>query len=374
MESKLYQHIQEFGGKHGSLLYFRENVEGGADRVLPFEILSPGENFSWGTRRKVWAACKDFNTEKVIVRTSEQSDWNGMVDTMPTIISAQDFFGVRKVVETIRRKCHDPALLEFARKEGNGYDPSKVTVSVSPYLSPSSHPRTLVTQHPNDEDARLVDVSTPYGLTAGHFRHQSFDFKASGKMHYVYGSQNMVDFARDSLKVSSWIERSHQLPDSQAFQFEGAVFRTRDSQSPKLFQIRSFAEKRAANFQVKGDKDFFLMRKFGITPPEGVELKVVKVSTRDQFARFEDRNPGVPYLLVVEDTTAHLRLSDQPMNMRAYFPDFKPALSHEATRMLQMVLKDPHGVASLISSRGSEKLQDGRTVRVISDGVRQTIE
>lgn len=375
MKATLQQHIREFGGKHGSLLYFRENVEGGVDRVLPFEILAPTENFSWSIRRKVWAACKDFDTDKVIVRTSEQSDWAGMVDTMPTMIAEQSWFGVRSVVDEIRKRCHDPRVLEYARREGNEYDPDRVTVSVAPYLSPAKHPRILVTQHPNRKDARMVDVSTPYDTTPDHFRHLSFDFDRRGRLSYAYSSDRMRPYAEDGLRLGRWIEGADQLPDSQAFQFEGAVFQGAVSPGPKLFQIRQFAEKRFADFSLDGEKvDEKLMRNFGITPPEGVHLNVVRVSHRSRFATFEGVHPGVPYLLSVEETSDHLSLADQPLLMKGYFPDFKPALSHQATRLVQIALRDPHGVASLVDTYAEDRFQQMTEARVISDGVHQKIE
>ena len=375
MEAKLKQHIEEFGGKHGSLLYFRENVTGGADRVLPFEILQPGESFSWSARRKVWAACKDFDTDKVIVRTSEQSDWAGMVDTMPTMIAEQTWFGVRKVVDEIRRKCHDPRVLEYARRESNGYDPDRVTVSVAPYLSPAKHPRTLVTQHPNRKDARMVDVSTPYELERNHFRHLSFDFDRRGRLSYAYLGDFMRPYAEDGLRLSRWIEDAAQLPDSQAFQFEGAVFQGNVLPGPKLFQIRHFAEKRSADFALDGEKgDSKLMRNFGVTPPEGIQLKVVRTLNRAQFAAFEGAHPGTPYLLSVRQTSDDLEFGDQPLSMKGYFPDFKPALSHQATRLVQIALRDPHGVASLIDNLGEDRFQQMSEARIISDGIRQKIE
>lgn len=375
MEAKLKQHIDEFGGKNGSLLYFREYVAGGADRVLPLEILAPGENFSWSTRRKVWAACKDFDTDKVIIRASERSDWAGMVDTMPTMIAEQSWLGVRKVVDEIRRKCHDPRILEYARREGNGYDPDRVTISVAPYLSPEKHPRTLVTQHPNRKDARMVDVSTPYELQQNYFRHLSFDFDRRGRLSYRYQGAGMQPYAEDGLKLSRWIEDADQLPSSQAFQFEGAVFQGKISPGPKLFQIRQFAEKRFANFALDGGKgESKLMRNFGVTPPEGIQLKVVRAKNRGQFAAFEAAHPEVPYLLSLKNTSDNLTFGDQPLSMKGYFPDCKPALSHQATRLVQIALRDPHGVASLVDTNAEDRFQQMTEVRVISDGIHQKFE
>jgi len=370
MVGSLAENIERYGGKHGGLLHFRENVEGGRDVVPPFELLDPGQRFSWGTRRSVWAACRDADADRVIIRTSEQSDWKGMVDTMPTVTCEKGSLSIMMAIAKVRKQCEDQKLLRYAENEGNEYDPGRVTVSIAPYFPATGQsPRILATQHPSVEGVNLIDVIVPSSAFLDWPENHSYDFDEKNNLAHVYFGTSQQSYAAKALALSRIIESTGELPKDEAFQFEGGIVKG----NPMLFQIRQFADRRKADFQLDQARNSQL-RDFGVTPKEGVVLEVVRVETRDQFAAFEANNPGVKYLLVLERATNKLALTDQPKNMSGYMIKVKPALSHQATRLVQMSLRNPHGVASLFSADKMTKLQDGSKVRIIADGIRQRIE
>jgi len=136
--------------------------------------------------------------------------------------------------------------------------------------------------------------------------------------------------------------------------------------------VRDFAQKRIGDFRLDKKRKPWL-RNFGVTPKDGIRLRVVKVHLRGEFAKFEEENPCVDYLLTVENTTADLQLTDQPTRMKGYLV-FKPALSHQSTRLVQMCLRNSHGVAFLFNPGDSDRLIHGQEVRIISDGVSNLIE
>lgn len=373
MNEGLKQYIEEYGGKHGGLLYFRDQVEGGQQRVLPFELLMPGDQFTRENMRGVQAACRESGTDKVIVRTSEQADWAGMVDTMPTVVCEKGWaglgWGIKRVIEKVRQQCHDPGILEYARREGNGYDPNRVTISVAPYVRPTrSTPQMVVTEHPNEKGTNLVDLAWPDAPGSSHFDHSSFDYVDGNNLSYDWNEDVSEALAQSALKLQRWATEAGVLSGNEAFQFEGGLI---PGGRAKLFQIRHLAERRVANFQLDQNAAG-TRRRFGITPEEGVVLRVARVGERKKFRDFEVQNPGVNYLLGVERTTEPLKITDQPTSMRAYMGD-RAALSHQNTRFVQMSLEDPNGVSAIAVGIGNISNLP-KTVRIISDGVRQRIE
>lgn len=166
------------------------------------------------------------------------------------------------------------------------------------------------------------------------------------------------------------IEKAGVLPKTEAFQFEGGF----NKGQPQLFQVRHLADRRSADFRLNKEKRPQFLRDFGVTPSEGVELEVVRMGTRGEFANFEAQNPGVNYLLIVDSATDQLAITDQPTNMQGYMINMKPALSHQATRLVQMSLRNSNGVTSLASLGKLDNLRHGNRVRIIADGLRQRIE
>lgn len=368
----LEENIERYGGKHGGLIHVRENMEGGMNVVPPFELLEPGQKYSWATRRAVLAACKDMGTDRVIVRTSEQADWDGMVDAMPTIVTGNWALSIMRAISKVRSRCENASVLKYAEREGGGYDPGRVTVSIAPHIQSSREsPRTLVTQHPTLEGAHLVDLSSPAPLPGSddHFANQSFDYDGDDKLKWAYTIEDGEVYARQALQLAQIIGQSGILPLHEAFQFEGGMFEGK----AKLFQIRKLADKRKAEFELtdRGRQ----IRHFGITPPDGVTLDVARIGSREGYAHFEADNPDKDYLLIVDRGTESLNISEQPSDrMKGYATKGTPALSHQSTRFVQMALRQEHGVSSLFNRRLPEGIRHGDSVRVICDGVQVKIE
>ena len=368
MDKKLRDHIDELGGKNGALVYLRELTRGG-DYVLPFEVLKAGDPYTSGTHRGVKAACREVGSDRVIVRTSEPTDFRGMVDAMPTEVVEMGWLSrhsIAKVIEQVRQRCAHPDVLKYAAVEGFGYDPKRVSVSVTPF---SGYPHGLITEHPNQDGVRLVDQWEPYGGDFGNCN-VSADFSGD-RMAYRYSVTREFE---KYLPVQEWIRDSGVLDPDMAYQFECGS----GGRNPILFQVREFARKVKANFRVKNPKSVYMHRTFGVTPEEGIELVVARERSRRLL--YEEVLPKLPqmqpFLLAPDNTHSRLLIDESPApGLLGYATRDKPALSHQATRFVQAALRHQHGVAQLMDLRFYKKYKYGLPkIRVISDGIEQRVE
>ncbi|OGJ47565.1 hypothetical protein A2344_02430 [Candidatus Peregrinibacteria bacterium RIFOXYB12_FULL_41_12] len=366
MDGKLREHIEEYGGKHGALVYLREQVDGGGKYVLPLEVLKDGDAYTGENHRAVKAACKEVGSDRVIIRTSEPTDFQGMVDAMPTrVVDAGGWFSrgrIAKVIEQVRQRCAHPDVLRYAEVEGFGYDPKRVSVSVTPF---SGYPHGLVTEHPNQDGVRLVDQFTPYGDSDTAFDHNAADF-LDDELVYKYRCDR--GFKR-FLPVQKWLRESGVLDSNIAYQFECGS----GGRNPILFQVREFARRASANFEVDGRSNIRIRRVFGVTPEDGV---LVDVSHGRKVPN--DAGDDQLFALVVGYNSSLLEMHQvADPRIAGYFGGGRSnsALSHQTTRFVQAALRHEHGFADVsLASRGFDVAKGSRKVRVVSDGFTQKIE
>jgi len=351
---------------------------------------------SFGMRRRLQAGekhalalgCEFFETDEVIVRTSDRDDFWGLVDALPTKIGK--LTDVDELVKEVREKCRDPRIVDYSRKERGFYDPKRVTTSVAPLIK---GPRGLVTEHPNLPGVTCVDLV--YGDTEGHggdahsseASHVSVDFLDDSPL-YVYGeakdlSKEVLNQARDGLAMSRLVRGSDSYSDSVALQAEYGLWKGYSF----LFQVKGFAYRRDTKRSSEEIREVFDreegmkietgrrgFRNFGITKEEGLVLPCVRGEHRQAFRSFEEKRPGVPYAfhLGLDGLTAPLRIEDLPERMRAYLPMPKPPLSHQNTRLAQSCLKK--GGVAFLNNPSVMECDGADYVRVVSDGLHSSVE
>lgn len=385
IDPAVQQAAQEYGAKNGILMQMREQKVDGVT-VLPLEVLDVQEKTTWATRWAIKAACKDAGLPKrVIVRTSEQADWAGLVDVMPTIPEVKpSIWTLNSQIGRVRKGCYADDIMAYADKEGGGYDPDNVSISITPDIGRAGT-RVIITEHPNLEDVVLVDFCEFYGGEVSSMKYSSLDFD-HGQLqdtHHIRaitstGLARFKPLAERALELSRRVRETGWFADDVALQLEGALLGDADD---LLFQVRLLAERRMADFEIEGDHKFssgerYKYRTFGVTAPEGKVWTVASGGIRSVFANFEEEHPEASYLLAPENITNPLTLKDFPTNMEAYmikgYP--KPALPHQNTRFVQMALRKG-GVAMLehlhMRPRG---LSRGNKVRVISNGKELVID
>jgi len=85
MDPRLEKAMDLLGGKIGNLEFLREkpNFRG---RIVPSVSFGMRRRLEAGEKRALALGCEFFETDDVIVRTSDRDDFWGLVDAMPTKI------------------------------------------------------------------------------------------------------------------------------------------------------------------------------------------------------------------------------------------------------------------------------------------------
>jgi|GEM_PF-3408839 hypothetical protein len=392
MNKGLRSSIDEWGGKHGPLLYIREQLPDGETLVPPFELANLSELASKrdvpDLCRRIRAACLDMGVTEFIARTSYPGipgDWDKMVDVIESIaripihlLDGSNF--PTGIARSLFEQCKDPRVISYAEGEGIDYDPSKVTISFTPQLP---LPHSTITDHPNRPELLMMDLSQPIGGSgAGRSLH---NMSESDAVNFEYGSRVTIPTLFDPHLFDAAYGTRLRLrelgildEDDMAYQLEGAFDL---SKRHWLVQIRAFSERREADFSLdKGDRTFGRQRLMGVTPKEGLELTYLKGRERKEAMKFEKTHPGEAYLFDLnrDASTPRLAITDDPMHMAGYAVQSKPYISHQATRFAQRCLRaggivNLHaGSSSLVYRRMG--LETGDRIRVFSDGNKQHVE
>lgn len=393
MDPRLEEAMERLGGKIGNLDFLR-GVPGINRHLVPSVSLGMRRRLNAGERYALeWLACDFFETDKVIVRTSDPDDFWGLIDAMPTKIGK--LTDVDRLIEEVRAECRDPRIVGYSIREGGHYDPSRVTTSVAPLIN---GPRGLVTEHPNLPDVTCVDLV--YGDTAGHSgnahsseaSHVSVDFLGDNPLH-IYGEHSDPSKeARKGLELGRLVRGSDAYSDSVALQYEYGMWKDLSL----LYQVKGFAYRRDTprspeeiravfdreeEMGLKGGRRGF--RNFGITNEDGLVLPCPRVKGQEEkdpgqfrgtFRNFEEKNPGVDYaaFLSSEGSTHPLTLKDYFSYMKAYLPMPKPPLSHQNTRLAQICLK--RGGVAFLNNPSVMECDGADYVRVVADGLHSSVE
>ena len=369
MDPGLRAAAQEYGGKTGVLMWLRAYCDELRNHILPCEVFNILNENLGGFRRKIAALCREYGTDKVIIRTSTPGDLYAMVDVMPTRVCRLDEIEI--VVAAMREECRKSELLFFAAMEGTEYDPDGVTFSITPYIGGMS---ATLTEHPNQVNTHLVDVVRIFDEVEAY--HTGYDFR-DGKIIDEYGKYYVEDleYARSAHTLFAPLRATGALSDDVACQHE-VIFR---NGFPILTQVRNFAPKKFADFCLVGENVEESCRTFGVTDADLGEyedlLSVYSVWGRNECMVRERRVPYMPYMLSPHAMSDKLGLDECPQWMRAFVPEHpKPQLSHQATRFVQMCLRR-EGVALLNTMRAGVKYLKGYDfVRLRCDGYRSLLE
>ncbi|MFC1751149.1 hypothetical protein ACFL2V_20375 [Pseudomonadota bacterium] len=359
---KLGEAIDELGGKNGVLEHLRDKDPRGEEYLLPRVLIPPGGKWVGPNMLDLADRCDELGVDlKVIVRPSERSDYRGMVDTMLSKVC--DVGRVPIAIDAVRKQCASAGVLEYARREGNDYDPERISISVAPFIP---EPYITVTEHPNWEDLLLIDVRTTYNDGGVKARHKQYIHRA---FNYVDGECDSPseEHADKGVTLQRRVRETGVFPDDRALQYEYVIHP--QTQKPMLVQVREFAKKNSQGLYSEMKGLNMKPRNFGVTSPKGVQHKVVKSRFWSEAMRYELMNPGALYVLATKIITRPLEVADCPVNMRGYItrPRASRSLSHQNTRFVQMCLRHEEGFAALGTSWWDD-FEDRDTVHVTMNG------
>ena len=365
------------GSKHPDLLH--DCVGTDAD-VLPTEVLGATEVFTNAQRESVFRACQDLNKHYAVVRTTHETDFSGMVDTMPTQVC--EVGEVSRVVGEVQQSLNQRLsfLQKYAGAEGGSFDIENCGITIAPFVLGDIQ---IETEHPNQVGNILYDKL---------IRERSIITDEWICRASIRPTHNRVG--------GGLLDRSSISPDF-ALQTESVY----DSVNKKnwLLQVRAFAKKEQADFVLEDYDDLlsqYSLHNFGILPPEGVVLPlslrsrkyytdVVRRQSVEKGMSMGSKIPG--YVLCCDNFHWPISKENYPQNIKGYIPRSRKGnynLVHENTRFVQASLRNG-GFASLRRSIEVKKgntyfrpmvdhffndLSNSQVARFFADGYRMKVE
>ena len=215
------KYIDEFGWKHGWLLFAREK----GIKIPDIYVWKINESPDWKQISPIlWKA-----QNGIVIRTSVSDDFRGIIDQMPT-----HFFGIPKseaqlaewitwIIEEIEQDYETVRI--HAQEEWTHYNLTDITFSISPYLGKQT---IMATEHPNFEWI-LADtqVRSPMDDTI-HMPSEWWGLT-------WHASKERALLIQQSVRELLW------LPLNMSYQFE--IWWDEQANIPVLLQIREFAQR-----------------------------------------------------------------------------------------------------------------------------------
>jgi|GEM_PF-2351116 len=389
--------VAELGGKHGVLAHIRNSDEAGVPEELKALLEKHGmaddipgietatvpdelreltmpqvefgidEELTTYMREEIKALCEEYETEEIIVRAGDRTDWQGQTGQMLSL-GDQFLFSLDDAVEEVRESLlMDPDLVEQARKAGQEFDPKTAHIAVAPFVPPNHF--VTVTEHPNMPGVKLVDYNrgilnyASYCVDNGEV-HESDDSKFGS----IYEGDRPLELSQhhDLLRVPDWFTKDSALQSEWIIIPRGpwkAMIR--------LVQVRYFVQRQdQADFELPSEgvrlTDMQMYRAFGVTGPEGIELPVDVTNIRGGFRAYERNHQDQPYIHGLHNAHPQDDLkSFYPCHMRGYITH-RPGLDHFNTLPVQACLRN-NGFAFLNASE-SEVRYLPEKIRYISSG------
>ncbi len=367
MNKDLRKSIDQFGGKHGVLLYIRQHLPEFKKYVLPLEVFAWDKSFSLLDRLRY-----TFKPDYCLLRTSHPYDWYGLIDAMPTVPTfVGDLVASKQHCYT---ECSSDLFRLFAERDGlRNYNINDVTLSLTEYKKCLR--LITVTEHPNRDGIYYFDVVDLKGYEENHPRNSSFVFNEKAETCYqqhwlnAAGFPGLQNVAREILAVCRSLRDTNVFGNESALQFEFGLMGERFSSVGEfyLFQVRHFAPfQKVEKFVDPNREREFPLRVLGVTPPEGITLNVVSTHWLHISESYEQ-----PFVYLRHKADGRLRVAithQPPPTMRAYFPLGNPALTHNHSRFVQMALRQG-GVAVLGAYFRESGFEDSPIATIYSDGL-----
>jgi hypothetical protein len=336
MDAELAKSIEELGGKNG-VIQVLKGMPSISDYIPKQVIISPGRDYD----AKIMEGVQRLPGNRFIVRTSEKSDYRGMVDVMPTQICLSH--EIERTVAAVRARCGNVVISQYAEKEGLHYSPDNVSISIAPFINEMSF---TLTEHPNQDNVILLDVYQTHNDpgVVGFTVTETFDIVNRQISTEGLDDNKIIRDIRAIQKMIRLLFAIRELgifPEDRALQIEGGVGLS--AGKIYLYQVRDFAERKTADFDLR-DNWGHSSRVFGITSPEGLNLPVSKGSFRFQaMLDGDEKYKDSGYVLAPENITSSLLISEQPEYMISYIPGGyslgSRSLAHQNTRFVKQTLE-----------------------------------
>lgn len=338
MEQKTRQYLDAAGSKVGLLNRVWE-LENGKEKIMPFVALFPWEVFTDKHNTELKKLCWQYGSDWIIIRTTHRSDFEWMVDVMPTETSCHKD-NIQATLEEMNNELRDPEVIAYSKMEWSWYDPDEVVFSIAPAIK---WPWWTLTEHPNQKDRLLLDVFNRWGAQDSNvIDFNSWDDVSEWKGVNIdkWKISDLVTAVQvDRIRlIQNWLREAWLFVENRSLQLEWVFFKN----LPLITQIRDFAEKKIIEPYDNVKK--ISWRVFGITPESWINLPIEIWNTRDLAMESWDKK-GSPYILSPVFISSRLCWTDFPKNMKGYVPLAHGSalgmysLAHNNTRFIKICLE-----------------------------------
>lgn len=251
--------IAEAGGKIGGLVYLGALSTELNTRILPIQLLGPGERF-----REPKVPAGDFG--QYIVRGSHPMDFQGLVDVLTTKVGmAED---LRSLVAEAQGQARTRAVMDYGRYENPAYD-GNIMIGIQPYLNTQ---RGSIVEHPNIPNSYVVSFVDPGEYKPGQRGAITGIYNGeTDKIESVSGGSDEIVGDADTrykrvVELYRLVDESGLVRPGFSFQMEFL----NASDAVYIAQVRAFMQKQQADFRLDARERVV----FGITPREGIVVPV----------------------------------------------------------------------------------------------------
>jgi hypothetical protein len=355
------QYIKTYGGKAGGWFFLRDF--GGFNlNLLPVVFLAAGEPI-----KRIYEQPPQFFDKQTIVRATHTNDHEGLVDVLYTSGPINEQKLIKRKIALARRRAKTPEVFAFNRYEGNPYD-GKVHVMIQRYNHGDSG---SIVEHPHERGTFLIDI---VGRPSVERRDTRIDHvviagdRTINETRSTYCGQN--DFMlHEIVELYKKVRETGFIDPNYSFQMEFGVNEGCENMGYVLFyQARPFLKFKEPAFDMRGNLGRYQC--FGMTPPEGIVLPVVKTVPN----LCEANNIDYPFAWLGFPFTKSAPLACQPRNLAAFVPIGLRinSLTHNTFRWVK---KAPISIlAPELTGWFLSDVQTGDQLRIISNGIESSLE
>ncbi|MBI2542619.1 MAG: hypothetical protein HYW24_00310 [Candidatus Aenigmarchaeota archaeon] len=255
--------ITQYGGKGAILNYVRDKLP---DIPIPnYVIKEYGAGLSGVLHR--------FHRMKkpVIVRSSspyEYSDFEGIFDSVPDVY---DKCSLEDAIRQVEKSATSERAVEYARQNGFHID-EQINVVIQEQ-SPSGYCGAMM-RHPNNPDLIFISYFEGRGEYSRQHKRYLFDEKVQGESE----NHEIISRGISDEDAKFLVDRYRQLESLKEIADGQSLFVEFGYDPFELYQVRPFKRIETADFQLPsvGANVLHADIVFGITPPQGIVLPVIR--------------------------------------------------------------------------------------------------
>lgn len=254
--------IQRYGGKAAILNHIRDNT----DLPVPaYVVMQAGQDVS--------SVIGDFNAmqKPVIVRSSSPYEYGDFEGIFESVRDVNDRIKLEWAVRDVQKSARSERAKQYAEQHGFkiGEDIHLIVQEQSPSLSGG------MLRHPNNPDLIFIAYFTGRGEFKQYYHTFLFDESIGDEMPCRGFISDRIEKEDAQFLVEQYkkIEALEQIADNSTLFVEFGF-------NPfAVYQARPFMKKQVADFKLPDydlKKDLWTNLVFGITPPEGITLPILK--------------------------------------------------------------------------------------------------